>query len=128
MKNAARYFPVGPSDAAISSGVPFAIRFPPASAFRAKIHYVISRCKDVEVVLNDEHGASVVDQLVQQLEQLFDIVVMQTCSWLIKKIKGAAPEFLAQFSGKLDPLGLSPAQSRRRLSSLYIPVLLPGSP
>ena len=72
-------------------------------------------------MLNDEHGATVIDQLVQKLEQLFDIVVMKPCSWFVKGIEGAAPELFAQFCSELDPLGLSPAQRRRRLSKFYVP-------
>src|SRR5205085_2238810 len=60
------------------------------ATLRTKIDDPIRSLDDFEVMLDHHHGVTLIDQLVQHLEQFCDVVKMQPRGRLIKNIERAA--------------------------------------
>src|SRR5262249_34569234 len=70
----------------------------------------------VEVVLDDDHGVSLLDELVQDVEELLDVVEVETRRRLVEDVDRAPGRFLGELLRQLDPLRLAARQRRRRLA------------
>jgi len=88
--------------------------YDPAAVFstlRAEVNNPIGVANYVHVVLDDDDGIAQVGETVQHLEQLFDIIKVQTGCGLIEQIEGLAGLPLAQFPSQLDALGFAAGKS-----------------
>ncbi|MNC34463.1 hypothetical protein D3C75_828980 [compost metagenome] len=84
--------------------------------FRPQIDDPVGGFDDVQVVLDDDYGVAPIPQLVQHLEQLLDVVEVQTRGRLVQDIEGLAGVALGELPRQLDPLRLAPRQGSGRLA------------
>src|SRR5690606_22123140 len=75
---------------------------------------------DVKVVFDDQHRIAAVDQLVQHLQQHFDVAEMQAGGGLVQDVQRAAGAAARQFLRQLDPLRLAAGQRGGALSQADI--------
>src|SRR5215216_6132671 len=62
----------------------------PGASFGSEIDQVIGAADHVEVVLDDDDGVPLIDQLVQHVEQLACVLEVQPCRRLVQDIERAA--------------------------------------
>ena len=74
----------------------------------------------LEVVLDDDHGVSVVHESVQNSEELADVLEMQACGGLVEDVESAPGRSLRQLAGELDALRLASGKRRGRLPKLDV--------
>src|SRR5579884_2796067 len=94
---------------------------PGIAAFRPKVDQPVGAADHVQVVLDDEHAAAVLDQALKGVEQLRDIVEMQARRGLVEDKERTFAGGLAQVRGQLNALRLAAGQRRRRLAQPKIP-------
>ncbi len=109
------------ASSATSSGVPREDDFPTlVAAAGADVDDVVRRLDDVEIVLDDDHRITAVDQLLQHAEQLLDVVAMQPGRRLVQYVERLAGGALAELLGELDALRLAARERRRRLAEMDV--------
>lgn len=80
---------------------------------------------DVEIVLDDDHRIAPIDKFGQYVEQLADILEMESRRGFVQNIKRATRIALGEFARKFDPLALAARQSRTGLAERQNPVPRP---
>ncbi|MPN00669.1 hypothetical protein SDC9_147865 [bioreactor metagenome] len=93
---------------------------PAEPTFGTHIDHPVGGLDDVEVVLDDHHGVTAVDQPAEHVEESADVLEMQAGGRLVEyvdRIAGGAP---LQFGRQLDPLCLTPRQCRRGLPQPHV--------
>ena len=86
------------------------------AALGAHVDDPVGVLDDVEVVLDDDDGVALVDQPLQHLEQLADVLEVQTGRRLVEDVDGAAGGPLLQLGGQLDALRLTTGERGRGLA------------
>ena len=99
------------------------------SSLGADIEDMVGFSDDVEIVLDDHYGVSIVDQAMENLNQPGYVTWMKPNGGLLNQIEvalglpvfanafvGGAADAPAQFSHQLKALGLAPRQGRTRLA------------
>ena len=66
---------------------------------------MVSCFNNIEVVLNNQHGISLIDQPVQDVQQHLYILEMEAGGRLVEDVERAAGGAPRQFLGELDALG-----------------------
>ena len=74
----------------------------------------------VQIVLDDDHGVAVADELVERFHQRVDVVEVQTRRRLVENEQRVALPFSAQIVGQFHALVLTARQRGRRLSQLDV--------
>ncbi len=59
----------------------------PVAAFRPQVNYPVRGLDDIQVMLDNYNRVAMVAQAVEHTQQLFDILEMQSGSWLIQNIE-----------------------------------------
>src|SRR5699024_9987228 len=90
------------------------------AAFRTNVNNMVSAFNDIQVVFDDDDRMAAVDQLFDRIQQLGDILEMQSGSGLIEETEGMVTGRLAQEFGQLYPLCLSAGKGRGTLAQLQI--------
>ena len=67
---------------------------------------------DIQVVLDDQHGAAAVAQPLQNLQQALDVVRVQAGCGLVQHIEGFAGIAAGELRGQLDALRLAAGKLR----------------
>ena len=98
------------------------------ATFGAEIDDPVGRFDHFEIVLDDQHRVTGLDQRVQHLEELADIVEVQPGRRLVEDVEGAPGGAPRQFLGELDALRLAAREGRCRLADMDVaePDLLQG--
>src|SRR3989338_4883241 len=92
----------------------------PVSAFWTKSDDMIAALDDVEVVLDDIHGVSLLDQAIEDQYELSHILKMKAGGGLIQKIERGAFLRFGQLPRDLDALRLPAGQRRGTLPQLDV--------
>ena len=71
---------------------------------------------DVEIVLDDDHRIAPIDKFGQYVEQLADILEMESRRGFVQNIKRATRIALGEFARQLDALALAARQGRTGLA------------
>ena len=90
------------------------------AAFRTHVDEPVAVLDDVQVVLDDQHGVALVDQLVQHLEQLAHILEVQAGGRLVQDVERVAGGAAAQLLAQLDALRLAAGERGGRLAQLDV--------
>jgi hypothetical protein len=90
------------------------------AAFGTEVQQPVGGLHDVEVMLDDDHGVALVDQLVQHFQQLLGVLEVQAGGRLVEDVERAAGGALAELLGQLHALGLAARQGRRLLADLDV--------
>ena len=63
----------------------------------------------IKMVFDQDHALSTVDQMMEHIEQMLDVVLMQTCGGLVEdeEIPRGASTFFTQGQGDLETLSLA---------------------
>src|SRR5678815_3252114 len=91
------------------------------TAVRPEINNPVGGLNDVQMVLDNNYRVAKVCQSIEDIEQLFHIIEMQTGRRFIKDIQSLAGGTFAELLGKLDTLSLSAGKRGSRLSQPDIP-------
>ncbi len=81
------------------------------AAFGAEVDDPVSLLDDVEVVLDDEHGVAEIDEALQDVEELSDVIEVQTGGGLVEDVERAAGLALGKLASQLDALGFAAGKS-----------------
>ena len=90
------------------------------AAFGADFDDPIGGLDDIEVVLDHQHRVAVVDEVVEHLEQQFDVGEVKSGGWLVEQVESATGGLLYELAGEFDPLGLAAGEGGRRLAELHV--------
>src|SRR5437879_10069034 len=90
------------------------------AAFRAKVDQPVGRLDDVEVVLDHDDRVAFVAQAVEHVEELCDIVEVQTGGGLIEDVEGSAGGALCKLARQLYPLCFAAGKSCGVLSEAHV--------
>src|SRR5277367_6586598 len=60
------------------------------AAFGTQVNHPIGRLNHVEIVFDDQHGGSALEQFAERGQQLLNIVKVQACGRLVENIQDAA--------------------------------------
>src|SRR5690606_10278935 len=90
------------------------------ATLRAQIDNPVRGLDYVQVMLNDHDGVAIVPQAMQYLQQLFDVVKMQTGGGFVQNVEGVASVAFGQLPRQLYPLGLAAGQGGGGLAETYI--------
>src|SRR5204863_990507 len=91
------------------------------SALGTEIDHMIGGLDYVEVMLDQKHGMSGIDETVQGLQQSLDVGEMQAGCRLIEDIHGVLGSLqFAQFRCYLDALGFASGKSGGRLAECQV--------
>src|SRR5262245_9781712 len=71
---------------------------------------------NIEIMFYYQHGIATINKLIQYVQQVLNILEMQTSCWLIQYVERFACILLCQFCCKLYTLRLTTAKCNRRLS------------
>ena len=88
--------------------------------FRAKVDQPVGRLDDVEVVFDHDDGVAFVAQPVEHIEQLCDIMEVQTRGGLIEDVERSAGGALCELARELYPLCFAAGESCRVLSEAHV--------
>ena len=83
-----------------------------AAAFGPHVDDPIGGLDDVKVVLDHEHGVSLIGEPMQHAEQLCDVMEMQPRRGLVEYVQGLTRRPPPQLFAELDALGLATRQGR----------------
>ena len=86
------------------------------AALGAHVDDPVGGLDHVEVVLDDDDRVAHVDQAGEHVEQLADVVEVQTGGRLVQDVDRAAGGALLQLGGELDALGLAAGEGGRGLA------------
>src|SRR5687767_7776333 len=75
----------------------------------------------VEIVLDDEHRVSLVDQTVEHLKEQAHVLEVETGRWLVEDVERASGVPLRELGRELHALGLSTREGRRALAEVNVP-------
>ena len=81
------------------------------SAFRAEVDYPVCGFYHVQIMLDNDHGITALDEFIEYGEELIDVFKMETRCRLIQNIERAACCAFGKFLGEFDPLGFRPIMS-----------------
>ena len=87
-------------DVATSSGVPSAMTRPPRCRPRGQVDDPVGVLDDVEVVLDDDDGVALVDEALEHVEELADVLEVQTGRRLVEDVDRAAGGALLQLASR----------------------------
>ena len=90
------------------------------AGFGAQVDDPIGRFDHVEIVLDDDDGVAQIDQAMEHVEQLANIVEMQTGGRLVEQIERSAGVGPGQLGGQLDALGFAAGKRVGRLAESQI--------
>src|SRR5579864_28255 len=90
------------------------------ATFRAEVDDPIGISDHIKIVLDDDDRVPKIREPVQHIKQLANIIEVQACRRLVKKIERAPGLPLAQFPRQLDPLSLAAGERYRRLPQRQI--------
>ena len=71
---------------------------------------------DVEVMLDDDDGIAMVDDVLEHGDEAVDVVAMEAGGRFVENIDRLAGGFALEFGGEFDALGLTPGKLGRRLT------------
>lgn len=80
---------------------------PTASTFGPQVDYVVSRFNDVDIMFNEDHRVSVVDECVKSIQEPVNIGKMKAGSGFVKKVQGMLGSRPGQMGGQFHTLGFS---------------------
>ena len=92
----------------------------PFAAFRTEVDDPVGRLDDVQVVLDDEHGIPPVHQPVEDVQQLADVVEVESRGRFVQQVDGLAGARPGEFLRQLDALRLAPRERDGRLAELDV--------
>ena len=105
----------------MSSGVPAAISSPPpAPPFGSEVDDPIGGFDDVEVVLDNHHRVALVAQSVEHVQELRDVVEVQSGGGFVEDVERLAGTSLGEFTGQLDPLRLAAGEGGCALAEAHV--------
>ena len=61
-----------------------------ATTVRAEVEKVIDTFQDIQIVLDDDYRVALIDKLLQNVEQHFDVLEMEAGSRLVQDVQGVA--------------------------------------
>ena len=85
---------------------------PGGTPIRAQIDDPVGRLDHLDVVLDDDDRVAPLDEAMQEIEQLANVVEMQTRRRLVQQVECAACRALAQLASEFDPLRFAAGQGR----------------
>lgn len=88
--------------------------------FGPDVDQMVGDLDDVEIVLDDDHRIAPIDKFGQYVEQLADILEMESRRGFVQNIKRAARIALGEFARQLDALALAARQGRTWLAERQI--------
>ena len=88
--------------------------------FRPQIDNPVRRLDHFQIVFDDEHRVAGVHEVVQHLQQQFDIGEMQSRGRFVQQIKRLSGALLDQLASQLDALGFAAGQRGRGLTQLDV--------
>ena len=90
------------------------------ATFGAKVDNHVCCLDDIQIVLNDDNGVSVITQAVQDREQHLDVLEMQSRRRFVKYVERLSSVAFGKLKSELYALGLAPGQCRRTLAKPYV--------
>src|SRR6185312_792421 len=90
------------------------------AAFGAEVDDPVGGLDDVEVVFDHHHGAAAVDQPMQHVQQLFDVVEVQTGGGFVEDVQRVPGVAARQFLRQFHALRLAARQRGRALAQLDV--------
>src|SRR5215469_15435901 len=81
----------------------------------------VRRLDHVQIVLDDQHGRSAVEQLTKRREQLLDVVEVQACRRLVEYVKNPGVFLSREMRRQLQALRFAAGKRRPRLAEAQIP-------
>src|SRR5574337_1349261 len=93
---------------------------PVVSALRAQVNNPVGRFDDLQVVLNHQDGVTDISQAMQDLQELADVMEVQSSGRLIQNIYRPAGPPLAKLPRQLDSLRLTARERCGRLAQLDV--------
>ena len=90
------------------------------AGFGTQVDDPVGRFDDVEIVFDHDDGVAQIDQPIEHVEQLANIIKMQSSCRLIENVNGLAGVGTRQLGGQLDALGLAAGQRRSGLAQSEI--------
>ena len=91
-----------------------------APAFGTEVDDVVGVGDDVEVVLDDDDGVPLLDEPLEDVEELRDVLEVESRRRFVEDVDGAAAGALLQLRCEFDALRLTAGQGRRRLSEAHV--------
>ena len=85
-----------------------------------QVDHPIDVSDDFQVVLDDDHRVSLIDQSIQHIHQFVDVVKMQTCRRFIEQEKSFPSCGPYQFRSELDPLRFASGKGWSALSEFDV--------
>lgn len=70
----------------------------------------------MEVMFDNNHGIPARDELVQDSEETFNVVSMETGRWLVEDVESASGRATGEFGCEFDPLSFAAGESCRGLT------------
>ena len=95
----------------------------PGAAFGAHVDQPVGGFDHVQVVLDHDDGVAGVAQLVQHLEQQFDVGKVQAGGGLVQDVEGAAGVALGELQRQLDALRLAARECGGALAQAQVCLL-----
>src|SRR6476661_1044355 len=86
------------------------------AAFGAEVDDPVGGLDDIEVMLDDHHRVSRIDQPVENFEELANVVEVEAGGGLVEQIEGAAGLDTRKFGGQLHALGFAAGKRGGRLA------------
>src|SRR5262249_8468607 len=84
--------------------------------FRSQVDDPVGRLDHVEIVFDDDDGVAQIDEAIEHVEQLTDVVEVQTGRRFIEDVDGFARVGPRQLGGQLDALRLAAGKGRGGLA------------
>ena len=85
-------------------------------AFGAHIDNPVGGFDDVEVVFDDNHGVAARDEFVEDGEEAFDVVSMETGGRLVEDVEGLTGGATRELGREFDALGFATGEGRGGLA------------
>ena len=74
------------------------------SAFRSEVDYIIGTFDNVHIMFDDDNAVSPSDECVEGIQQLVDVVEVQSGGWFVKNTQGRVGFLLTQVECQLHTL------------------------
>src|SRR3989338_8213626 len=90
------------------------------AAFRPHVDDIVGALQDVEIVFDDDDCIPLLDELLQNIDEFFNVIVVQADRRLIQKVDGLRGQRSVELRGDLYTLCLTAGERRRALSQLKV--------